>query len=94
MRRDFARSLNEMQPASADVPRAAHPQSAQQAAALAALAVRRGEAVRASLRGPARELYETLTESQLLKLAGVGRSDGEQRAGTSGGAAPRVYAHT
>jgi hypothetical protein len=82
MRRDFAQAyLNATQPPST---------TAQQRAAREALAVLKGEAPRSSLRGPARELFETLSESQLSRLLDARVSGPVRRAGTSGNAAPAV----
>jgi hypothetical protein len=92
MRRDFARTLHQNRSA-LDARHSAGTQvpSAQQDAANAALAVHRGLAPHGGLRGPARELFDTLTETQLVMLAEGGRSDGSGRTtGTSGGAAPRA----
>ena len=47
---------------------------AQQKAAGAALAAKRGEAPKAKLKGSAREMYETMTEKELDELATVKRS--------------------
>lgn len=47
---------------------------AQQKAAGAALAAKRGEAPKAKLKGASREMYETMTEKELDELATVKRS--------------------
>lgn len=93
MRRDFARSIAGRQAVGqtdtiGTSPGRAPMWSAHRTPALAALAVRHGEADLAGLRGPARELFDTLTNEQLRVLADYGRSDGDVRIGTSGGAAP------
>ena len=47
---------------------------AQQKAAGAALAAKRGEVPKAKLKGASREMYETMTEKELDELATVNRS--------------------
>ena len=47
---------------------------AQQKAAGAALAAKRGEAPKAKLKGASREMFETMTEKELDELATVKRS--------------------
>jgi hypothetical protein len=47
---------------------------AQQRAAGAALAAKRGEVPKAKLKGASREMYETMTEKELDDLASVNRS--------------------
>jgi hypothetical protein len=47
---------------------------AQQKAAGAALAAKRGEVPKAKLKGASREMYETMTEKELDELATVKRS--------------------
>jgi hypothetical protein len=47
---------------------------AQQKAAGAALAAKRGEASRSTLKGASREMYETMSEKELDDLASVKRS--------------------
>ncbi len=47
---------------------------AQQRAAGAALAAKRGEVPKAKLKGASREMYETMTEKELDELATVKRS--------------------
>jgi Protein of unknwon function (DUF3008) len=46
---------------------------AQQKAAGAALAARRGETKASALKGAAREMYETMTEAQLEEFAATAR---------------------
>jgi len=46
---------------------------AQQKAAGAALAVKRGEAKKSDLKGASREMVESMTESELEELASTGR---------------------
>ena len=48
---------------------------AQQMAAGAALAAKRGETDKDDLRGPAREMYESMSEEQLEDFAGSSRKD-------------------
>ncbi len=47
----------------------------QQMAAGAALAVKRGEAPRSSLRGASREMARSMSEEELRDMAGTKRSD-------------------
>jgi ribosomal protein S20 len=47
---------------------------AQQRAAGAALAAKRGETSRSKLKGASREMYETMSENELEDLASVKRS--------------------
>jgi hypothetical protein len=48
---------------------------AQQKAAGAALAAKRGEAKVSDLRGPAKDMYESMSEAQLEAYASTERSD-------------------
>ncbi|MFW5678582.1 MAG: DUF3008 family protein [Rhodosalinus sp.] len=48
---------------------------AQQKAAGAALAVKRGEADKSSLRGASKEMFETMTEEELEDFAATSRED-------------------
>lgn len=48
---------------------------AQQMAAGAALAVKRGEAEKSSLKGASKEMYETMTEDELEDLAETRRKN-------------------
>jgi hypothetical protein len=52
---------------------------AQQKAAGAALAAKRGEAKKSDLQGASREMYETMTESELEVLASTAREDLPER---------------
>jgi hypothetical protein len=54
---------------------------AQQKAAGAALAAKRGEVPKAKLKGAAREMFETMTEKELDELATVKRSKLPERTG-------------
>lgn len=58
---------------------------AQQKAAGAALAVRRGEASRRGLKGASREMLESMTEKELEDLAATTRKDMPQHVGDKGG---------
>ena len=53
---------------------------AQQKAAGAALAAKRGEIPKAKLKGASREMFETMTEKELDELATVKRSKLPERA--------------
>jgi hypothetical protein len=53
---------------------------AQQKAAGAALAAKRGEVPKAKLKGASREMFETMTEKELDELATVKRSKLPERA--------------
>ena len=48
---------------------------AQQKAAGAALAAKRGEAKKSDLKGASREMYDTMTEAELEELASTARKD-------------------
>ena len=48
---------------------------AQQKAAGAALAVKRGEADKSSLKGASKEMFETMTEKELEEFAATSRDD-------------------
>ncbi|HBG31452.1 DUF3008 family protein [Candidatus Macondimonas diazotrophica] len=48
---------------------------AQQKAAGAALAAKRGETSKTQLQGPARQMYESMSERQLEELASTPRQD-------------------
>ncbi len=52
---------------------------AQQKAAGAALAAKRGEAKKSDLQGASREMYETMTERELEALASTAREDLPER---------------
>lgn len=54
---------------------------AQQKAAGAALAAKRGEVPKTRLKGASREMYETMTEKELDELATVKRSKLPEHAG-------------
>ena len=53
---------------------------AQQKAAGAALAAKRGEAKKSDLKGASREMYETMTEAELEELASTSRDGLPERA--------------
>lgn len=48
---------------------------AQQKAAGAALAAKRGESKKSDLQGPARDMYKSMSEDQLEDFASTGRKD-------------------
>jgi hypothetical protein len=53
---------------------------AQQKAAGAALAAKRGETAKSELQGASREMYDTMTETELEELASTPRKDLPERA--------------
>ncbi|MEQ9110934.1 MAG: DUF3008 family protein [Rhodospirillaceae bacterium] len=53
---------------------------AQQKAAGAALAVKRGDAPRSSLKGASKEMYKSMTEEELEDLASTKRDDLPEKA--------------
>jgi hypothetical protein len=53
---------------------------AQQKAAGAALAAKRGETATSELQGASREMYDTMTETELEELASTPRKDLPERA--------------
>lgn len=56
---------------------------AQQKAAGAALAAKRGETSKASLKGPARSMEESMSEAELKKMASTSRKGKPEHAGKS-----------
>jgi hypothetical protein len=56
---------------------------AQQKAAGAALAAKRGETAKASLKGASRDMYESMSEAQLEELAATKRKGKPEHKGSS-----------
>ncbi len=56
---------------------------AQQKAAGAALAAKRGESAKSDLKGPSREMYESMSEEQLEDFASTDRDDKPEHADKS-----------
>ena len=54
---------------------------AQQKAAGAALSAKRGETKKSDLKGPARDMYESMSEQQLEEFASTKRKDKPDHAG-------------
>lgn len=71
MHREFLLVLNKFEQKELEMPAKSQ---AQQKAAGAALAAKRGETPKSKLKGASREMYETMSENELDDLASVKRS--------------------